>query len=215
MVLYGRPESGIGSGADLKQKKIAVTGVGGTTDYAARAIVKHYNLDPNKDVSIVPVGSDSVFPALEKGLVDAAVLWPAATAMAEKLGMLKIQALGDLLELAATGIVSSDALIDKNPQLVKRFLRASVASIRFIQEPRRKDQIINYIVQEFKLARDLAERSFNLLLGTMSPDGTISRHAMENAIQFAGQRVNTSEPPQETIKRMYAFHLLEEVLKGK
>lgn len=215
MVLYGRPESGIRSGADLKQKKIAVTGVGGTTDYAARAIVKHYNLDPNKDVSIVPVGSDSVFPALEKGLVDAAVLWPPATAMAEKLGMLKIQALGDLLELAATGIVSSDALIDKNPQLVKRFLRASVASIRFIQEPRRKDQIINYIVQEFKLARDLAERSFNLLLGTMSPNGTISRHAMENAILFASQRVNTSEPPQEIMKRMYAFHLLEEVLKGK
>ena len=98
---------------------------------------------------------------------------------------------------------------------MKRFLRASVASIRFIQEPRRKDQIINYIVQEFKLPRDLAERSFHLLLGTMSPDGTISRHAMENAIQFASQRVNTSEPPQEIMKRMYAFHLLEEVLKGK
>jgi hypothetical protein len=32
-------------------------------------------------------------------------------------------------------------------------------------------------------------RSFNLLSGTMSPDGTISRQAMENAIQFASQEL--------------------------
>jgi ABC-type nitrate/sulfonate/bicarbonate transport system substrate-binding protein len=214
MVLYGRPESGIRSGFDLKRKRIAVTGVGGTTDYAVRTIVKHYNLDPNKDVSVVPVGSDSVFPVLEQGSVDAAVLWPPATAMAEKLGMVKIQALGDLLELAATGIVSSDAPIEKNSQLVKRFLRASVASIRFIQEPRHNEQVISYIVQKL-LGRDLAQRSFSLFLGTMSPDGTISRQAMENAVQFASERVSTSEPPQEMMKRMYAFHPLEEVLKHK
>ncbi len=28
-------------------------------------------------------------------------------------------------------------------------------------------------------------------------------------------RVNTSEPPQEIMKQMYAFHLLEEILKCK
>src|ERR1051325_8757206 len=63
-ILYGRRESGIRSMADIKGKKIAVTGVGSTTDYAARAILTHYHVDPDKEATILAVGSESVFAAL-------------------------------------------------------------------------------------------------------------------------------------------------------
>jgi len=63
-------ESGIRSMADIRGKKIAVTGVGSTTDYAARAILTHYHVDPDKEATILAVGSESVFAALQKGSVD-------------------------------------------------------------------------------------------------------------------------------------------------
>ncbi|MBI4523899.1 MAG: ABC transporter substrate-binding protein [Deltaproteobacteria bacterium] len=95
-VLYGRRESGIRSITDIKGKKIAVTGLGSTTDYAARAILKHHGFDPDNDAVIVPLGSEGVFPALQRGSVDAAILWAPGFAVAEKLGMVRMQSLGDM-----------------------------------------------------------------------------------------------------------------------
>jgi ABC-type nitrate/sulfonate/bicarbonate transport system substrate-binding protein len=50
--LYSNPTLSDLPLADLKGKKIAVTGLGSTADYAARAIVGHYKLDPDRDVSL-------------------------------------------------------------------------------------------------------------------------------------------------------------------
>jgi len=125
-ILYGRRESGIRSMADVKGKKIAVTGIGSTTDYAARAILMHYHVDPDKEATILAVGSESVFAALQKGSVDAAILWAPGFAVAEKLGMVRLQSLADIMELPGSGIVVSDQLIKENPLLIKRFLRSTL-----------------------------------------------------------------------------------------
>src|SRR6266498_198215 len=135
-ILYGRRESGIRSIADIKGKKIAVTGLGSTTDYAARAILKHHHFDPDKEVSIMAVGSESVFSALQRGSVDAAVLWASGFAVAEKLGMVRIQSLADILELPGSGVVASDQLIKENPLLIKNFLRGTVKGFQYVHDPK-------------------------------------------------------------------------------
>ena len=43
--------------ADLKGKKVGVSSVGSSSDIATRAALKKIGLDPDKDVTIVPVGS--------------------------------------------------------------------------------------------------------------------------------------------------------------
>ena len=43
--LYARPDLGVRSAADLKGKRIAVTGLGSTTYYAARKVVERLGLD--------------------------------------------------------------------------------------------------------------------------------------------------------------------------
>lgn len=214
-ILYGRRESGIRSIADIKGKKIAVTGVGSTTDYAARAILTHNHVDPDKEVSILAVGSESVFGALQKGAVDAAVLWAPGFAVAEKLGMVRIQSLADILELPGSGVVVSDQFIKENPLLIKKFLRATVKGFHYVHDPKNKDEIIGWITKDFNLDRDIAETNYKFMLSILSIDGAISRRAIENGIELTRQRVKTSETTNELAKKMYDFTLLEDVQRGK
>ncbi len=212
--LYARKESGILSGRDLKGKKIAVTGLGSTTDFLARFMLKHYNLDPDKDALIVATGGENVFPALTSGAVDAAILWPPTFAMAEKLGMVKIQHLRDVILMPGSGIVAPDRLINENPALIKTFLRATLKGFKYIHDPKNREEIVAHMMKSFKLEKDVAESNYSFLLSNLSQDGRVSRKSVENFIEMTRQRVKTSESSEQLIKKMYAFHLLEEVLKG-
>jgi len=214
-ILYGRRESGIRSIADIKGKKIAVTGVGSTTDYAARAILTHHHVDPDKEVSILAVGSESVFAALQKGAVDAAILWAPGFAIAEKLGMVRLQSLADILELPGSGVMVSDQLIKENPLLIKKFLRGTIRGFHYVHDSKNKDEIVSSITKDFNLERDVADTNYKFMLSILSADGTISRRSIENGIELTRQRVKTSESTGELVKKMYDFSLLEDVQRGR
>jgi ABC-type nitrate/sulfonate/bicarbonate transport system substrate-binding protein len=214
-ILYGRRESGIRSIADIKGKKIAVTGVGSTTDYAARAILTHNHVDPDKEVSILAVGSESVFAALQKGAVDAAILWAPGFAIAEKLGMVRLQSLADIMELPGSGVVVSDQLIKENPLLIKKFLRGTIRGFHYVHDSKNKDEIVSLITKDFSLERDIADTNYKFVLSILSTDGNISRRAIENGIELTRQRVKTSESTSELAKKMYDFTLLEDVQRGR
>jgi len=214
-ILYGRRESGIRSIADIKGKKIAVTGVGSTTDYAARAILTNHHVDPDKEVSILAVGSESVFAALQKGAVDAAILWAPGFAIAEKLGMVRLQSLADIMELPGSGVVVSDQLIKENPLLIKKFLRGTIKGFHYVHDSKNKDEIVSLITKDFNLERDIADTNYKFVLSILSTDGNISRRAIENGIELTRQRVKTSESTSELAKKMYDFTLLEDVQRGR
>jgi NitT/TauT family transport system substrate-binding protein len=214
-ILYGRRESGIRSIADIKGKKIAVTGVGSTTDYAARAILTNHHVDPDKEVSILAVGSESVFAALQKGAVDAAILWAPGFAIAEKLGMVRLQSLADIMELPGSGVVVSDQLIKENPLLIKKFLRGTIKGFHYVHDSKNKDEIVSLIRKDFNLERDIADTNYKFVLSILSTDGNISRRAIENSIELTRQRVKTSESTSELAKKMYDFTLLEDVQRGR
>ena len=94
--------------------------------------VEAVHVDPDKEVSILAVGSESVFAALQKGAVDAAILWAPGFAIAEKLGMVRLQSLADIMELPGSGVVVSDQLIKENPLLIKKFLRGTIKGFHYV-----------------------------------------------------------------------------------
>ena len=74
--------------ADLRGKIIGSDRPGGLADTLLRSVLKsRLSLDPTRDVKIVPMGeSANMLPALEKGVVDAAILATPARWMARKMG---------------------------------------------------------------------------------------------------------------------------------
>ena len=96
--------SAIKSPADLKGAKLAIDRLGDYTDFLARTVLAKLNLTPEKDVSLIQIGSQtSRFAALKSGVVQATFVAPPLTLLAKQAG------LNLLVDLAGLGIPSSAA----------------------------------------------------------------------------------------------------------
>jgi len=122
----------------LKGKTLAVSRVGSSSDFATRYAINKYGLTPDKDVTIVEIGSQPArFAALESGKIQGAMVTVPLTLRAKKLGF---HALADLqmlgLEYQHTALVTSRALIKSKPQVVRSALKAMVEAIHYYKTQR-------------------------------------------------------------------------------
>jgi NitT/TauT family transport system substrate-binding protein len=216
--LYGRADLGVKTPQDLKGKRIAVTSIGSSTDYAARAIVRHFGLSPEKDVTIVATGGGAtIWSAIKTGGVEAAILWPPYHVLAEKMGMTKILYLGDIIIMPASGVVSSDKLLKEEPALVRSFLRATLKGLRFFQEAANREENSRIMAKAFKLERDISLRTYDFLRPIQTRDGILPFEGIKNEIDIARERIKDPKvaalSAEELAKRMYNFAPLGEVLR--
>jgi len=90
--------------ADLKNIKLAIDRLGDYSDFLARTVLGKLNLIPEKDVTLIQIGSQtSRFAAVKSGLVQATFVGPPLTLLAKQAG------LNLLVDLANLGIPSSSA----------------------------------------------------------------------------------------------------------
>jgi hypothetical protein len=97
-----------------------------------------YGLAPEKDVTIVEIGSQPArFAALESGKIQGAMVTVPLTLRAKRLGF---HALADLqmlgLEYQHTALVTSSAMIKSRPQVVRSALKAFVEGIHYYKTHR-------------------------------------------------------------------------------
>src|SRR4029434_3165458 len=70
--LMARPQ--YGSFKDLKNKKIAVTGIAAVATFMLKKVAPKYGLDANKDVTVLALPPGQRLAALQSGVVDAGLL---------------------------------------------------------------------------------------------------------------------------------------------
>src|SRR5947199_4390369 len=87
---------------DLKGKKVAGSTAGGTATLMADAALKHFGLDPGRDVSVVPLRGNRL-TALESGAVDAALLGVPENIIAMEKGYGELLFLGDVVNFPQNG----------------------------------------------------------------------------------------------------------------
>jgi len=154
-----RPE--IKSAAELKGKATAVTRLGSTTHFYLRAAARHVGLDPEKDLTILQLGTGTeTVAALENGRI-------AAAAITHRYALPFLQRGWPLLvDLSMTDLVypsscvaSSRAFVKSEPKLVEDFLRAYVAGIQLIKK--------DASVAEKSFSKWLRERDANLVKKTV------------------------------------------------
>jgi NitT/TauT family transport system substrate-binding protein len=137
-LVYLIAQPAIKSPVELKGKASGVSRLGSTTDFYLRTSLKKVGLDPEKDLTILQLGSGAeIAVALEAGRIAAAALsyrnalpflnrnWPV------------------LLDLTKTDfsyppscIASSNAYVRKKPKAVEGFLKAYVEAISQIKKDR-------------------------------------------------------------------------------
>lgn len=119
-------QKGITTIAGLKGKKVGVSNAGGSSDIATRAALKAAGLDPDKDVTIVAVGSHANrTAALLAGSIDAGVDDPPEDLELVKAGLTAIVDLaGQKLPAANTGVIMQRAYLSANKDTVQAYVDA-------------------------------------------------------------------------------------------
>lgn len=101
--LIARPQ--FGSVKDLKGRALGVSSFGASADVVARMIIRHFGVDPDKEMKIVPLGGDRArFAALKEGIVDATIISPPADVEASKLGFNTLARASDLFNFPIVGV---------------------------------------------------------------------------------------------------------------
>jgi len=124
----------------LKGKTVAVSRIGSSSDFATRYALEKYGLVPDKDVSILQIGSQPArFSALETGNIHGVMIAIPLTAKAAKMGyntLADLQMLG--LEYQHTGLAVTQNVIKTQPELVRNVLKAFVEAIHYIKTHRKE-----------------------------------------------------------------------------
>ena len=122
----------------LKGKMMAVSRFGSSSDFATRYALDKYGLVPEKDVTILEIGSQPArFAALEAGKIQAAMVAVPLTLKAKALGfhsLADLQMLG--LEYQHTSLATTQALIKSRPDLVRNIMKAYVEGIHYYKTHR-------------------------------------------------------------------------------
>jgi len=119
------------SPTQLKGKKLGVSRYGATSDFAVRLALKKWGLNPERDLSILQIGTtQDTLRAMQTRMLDAGVLSGTASLMARKAGFRELGDLADLgLHYPMAPIGTTKSYIRKNEGLVKEFMLAYIEAI--------------------------------------------------------------------------------------
>lgn len=131
--LLVRPE--IHTAGDLKGKRIGTSRFGAAIDRATRLLLGKLGLNPDKDVTFVQIGSEpTLLAALLAGAIDASLLQPPRHRKAVDAGMRILANLEEMnIPFQHTGLVTTQKLIAKNPDITRRVVKSFVEAIHLMR----------------------------------------------------------------------------------
>jgi NitT/TauT family transport system substrate-binding protein len=168
--LLAQPE--IKTGAQLKGKKIGITRFGSNTDFIARLAAQEFGLNPKSEITIVQAGApESRLLALKTRTVDATLFNIEQAVVAKKMGYsVLVNFLEKEIDYTHIAIIAREDTIKTQPEMLRRFMRAYVESIRYFKT--HKEEAIKKSMQLQKLTdREAIETGYLSNVKALPDDG--------------------------------------------
>jgi NitT/TauT family transport system substrate-binding protein len=181
----GLEPSGTDWPAYFKGKIIATSGFGGTPNSITRYLLKKWNLDATADVTLVETANSAILPAVKNKQAQIGCSTEPFVTQGVRLGVWGEPIINIPKEMGPYAYSTFNVRLDtiqKDPGLVRGFVRGMMKSLRFVHENHAeaaeiaKTQFPTMAVDDLKATLD---RSFADDL--WSKDGTISPAAWDNA----------------------------------
>lgn len=207
--LIARPE--IQNVKDLRNKKIGLTGIGGTSHVALRVALESVGENP-KSFVYTALGGSQQLPALEAGTVEAALLSPPALYFAKKKGFRDLLDVGSRVKMPLGGLTVMVSTLRNRPDEVKRVIRSLQSAKQEILKSREKSVALTSSF--LKLDRDVAEDTYTVYRKTVSGNGVPTHEGMDQIIkslqaagQFTDRKVTFEEIADDRIAKEVAKEL--------
>ena len=179
---------------DLKGRKVAGSTTGGTATLMADAALKHFGLEPGRDVTVVTL-RDNLLTALEAGTVDAALLGVPENIIAVEKGYNELLFLGDVLSFPQNGFGAAVKKIQDSPDEVYGMVRATLRGFLFSLEPRNRDEVIGIIMKQWRLTdRRLAGEMLKQFGRGIIRDMSVKPEGMQLMIDLVREDSKVAQP---------------------
>jgi ABC-type nitrate/sulfonate/bicarbonate transport system substrate-binding protein len=194
-------QADVRSFADLRGRKLVVDAPNTAYAIQAKKILLKHGLKDGTDYTVVPVGRGELrLKAMaENRDYAAAVLNLPFTIQAEQLGMKSLGNTVDILgPYQANGAFALRAWVASNGPLLERYIAAYIESLRWVRRPENQAGCVAILMEKLKIPRDVAERSYRLLIDPargFTPDARFDMEGFRNLLALRTEIEGGGTPP--------------------
>jgi NitT/TauT family transport system substrate-binding protein len=195
--------------ADLVGKKVGIGVFGTTSDYGMRLGLKQFNLRPNRDVTFIQVGDvPARLGAISSGAVHATVLNSGDKLYVDRFG-LRILTETENIDFLGSGVVTTESYARGHRDIVLRFVRSVVDTIRFVKsEPRKTTEILGKYYRDKDEAA--SKRRYEALNGAHPEYPYVLPSAVQSIIEVLREDAKIKEsPPRQAFLDMSYLQSVE------
>ena len=185
-------QDGIASFAELRGRVILVDAPDTAYALQVKKLMSQNGVAP-ADYTIKPAGAGVYrFKAMAEDKSNAAaILNPPFTVQAQAMGM---TSLGNTVALLgpyqAVGVFVMRPWAEQNRDALERFLAAEVEALRYVRDPTHRAESVALLVDEEKLPRDIAERTYDQLVDPsfgFTPDAKLDMQGFRNMLALRAE----------------------------
>jgi len=196
---------------ELKNKKIGVSGLGGTIHVAMTVALEKSGLTA-KDYVAVSVPGGNLVQSLDSGFVDAATLNPPTMFFAQRRGFVRLLDIGSLVEMASGGLTAMNRTIKSRPDEVRRIIRALQLGKRAMLQSREKT--LDLITRVLKMDKQTASDTYSVVQTSFNDTGIPTQEGIGNiirAIKAEGRFVDRKITFEEVAEPRFAIEVAKEL----
>jgi NitT/TauT family transport system substrate-binding protein len=209
-MLIARP--GIKTLADLKGKRIAVSGLNSVPHVAVREALTQAGMNPDKDVTFLALGGSSErVSALAAGSADASPVDLAYIQKSEQMGFVDLLYLGDAVNIRLGGLGVTQDKIQKNPEQITRMIRATLKGVRFMRP--NKAETLAIMRDYLKISGDSVEKIYQYALRSLNEDGLVAKKTVDTEIRIAREQFKIKEDIPES--KIFDWRFMKEIQAKK
>ncbi len=204
--LVARPE--IQTVQDLKGKKLGVSQLLGTDEFAAHAILDALGLSP-RDVKSIALGDEAIRrEALRRGMVDASAVAPPGPVQLAREGFRILGGPKDVkIGSPSAGLTVTEKNLKERPELVRKLSRALLRGLRVIHD--NGDATKKIMTKWLNLSPQVAADSYQLILASFSLDGEADEITLKSVIE--ARRKSSKVEKEIPLEQIVDFRLIREV----
>jgi NitT/TauT family transport system substrate-binding protein len=192
---------------DLRGKMVGVGGNWGTQFYLVLEALKHYGAD--KGVQLVSTGDVAAgYLSLQQGSLPAVALTPPYSILAKRQGYRDLVRTGDVVAVSpTTGLVTTKEKIEREPQRMRRVLRALMKAVDYARG--RRTEMVQFIMRQYRMDKDVAESVYEAIMDTLNP--TLLLTDQEVQVELNRIAEQTKSKPTARAADVVDFSLAQQV----
>ena len=204
--LVVRPE--VKSVSELKGKSMGVPGLLGSQQISAKFILKHFGLDPDKDVVYRVVDTGARIAAVLSGSIDSSMMDYGEAFRAKKAGLKMLINAADSHSLLAGGLGVNIKKLREQPDQVRRVLKAMAQALKYMQEnPEGTQQVM---MSWLKLDREMAADIYQMSINNYTRNGMVEETMLNSLVTSMLAEAGIKGV---TVSQLVDFSLLQQALK--